>query len=201
MSPRVAQQSDADARLGILDAAEARFRNFGYRKTTMAEIADDCAMSAANIYRYFDSKLDIGAACAERCMGERVQRLRQLLDRPHPSAADALHAFVQESLEFTRHQACEQPRIAELVAEITAARQELVHAKVCEVQALLAELVERGRRSGEFAVENVPATAAALHSALVLFEVPIFVPLHSREFFESRARQVVELLLDGLRAR
>ena len=39
----------------ILDAAEARFRTYGFGKTTMAEIASDIDMSTANLYRYFEN--------------------------------------------------------------------------------------------------------------------------------------------------
>ena len=40
----------------ILAAAVNRFSNYGYNKTTMAEIAEDAGMSAANIYRYYKIK-------------------------------------------------------------------------------------------------------------------------------------------------
>jgi AcrR family transcriptional regulator len=55
-----------DARLQILDAAHRRFSAYGFGKTTMAEIADDVGMSAANLYRYFENKLDLGAAAWKR---------------------------------------------------------------------------------------------------------------------------------------
>lgn len=47
----------------ILIAAESRFRTFGYNKTTMAEIAQDCKMSTSNLYRFFENKQDIGEGC------------------------------------------------------------------------------------------------------------------------------------------
>ncbi|MBT3172542.1 MAG: helix-turn-helix transcriptional regulator, partial [Rhodospirillaceae bacterium] len=50
-----------DTQAQILQAATERFRHYGYRKTTMAEVARDCSMSAGNLYRYFESKSDIGA--------------------------------------------------------------------------------------------------------------------------------------------
>ncbi len=40
----------------IMEAAMARFSYYGFGKTTMAEIAKDCGMSAANIYRFFENK-------------------------------------------------------------------------------------------------------------------------------------------------
>ncbi|MDM8556882.1 TetR/AcrR family transcriptional regulator [Desulfococcaceae bacterium HSG7] len=37
----------------ILDAAETQFKRYGFTKTTMNEITNDCSTSAANIYRFF----------------------------------------------------------------------------------------------------------------------------------------------------
>jgi len=66
MNTKMTQSSDK-VRLRILEAAAQRFTQFGYNKTTMAEVAQDCGMSAANLYRYFENKLDIGANLACNC--------------------------------------------------------------------------------------------------------------------------------------
>jgi Bacterial regulatory proteins, tetR family. len=47
MNPLNPASESEEIRRRILDAAEARFRVYGYRKTTMAEIAEDTDMSAA----------------------------------------------------------------------------------------------------------------------------------------------------------
>ena len=60
------QKATDDPSARILAAAYARFQRFGFGKTTMAEIAGDCGMSAANLYRYFENKEDIGVHTA-RC--------------------------------------------------------------------------------------------------------------------------------------
>ena len=41
----------------IIDAAVERFLHYGYPKTTIAELAGDCAMSPGNIYRFFKGRL------------------------------------------------------------------------------------------------------------------------------------------------
>ena len=41
----------------------------------MAEIAQDCQMSAANLYRYFDNKQDIGAAISQLCLADKIDVL------------------------------------------------------------------------------------------------------------------------------
>lgn len=43
----------------ILHAARERSTMYSFNKTTMAEIAKDCDMSAANLYRFYENKLDI----------------------------------------------------------------------------------------------------------------------------------------------
>jgi len=49
-----------------MDAARGRFRTYGPGKTTMAEIAGDVGMSAANLYRYFDNKHELVEACVQQ---------------------------------------------------------------------------------------------------------------------------------------
>ena len=59
-----------DVRERILVTAERLFREIGYQKTTVADIAKALHMSPANVYRFFDSKKSITAGVARRLMGE-----------------------------------------------------------------------------------------------------------------------------------
>ena len=43
----------------VLDRAQARMIRFGYRKTSMDEIASDLKMSKNTIYKFFQSKAEI----------------------------------------------------------------------------------------------------------------------------------------------
>ena len=56
----------ADTRCLILQVAERLFREIGYRKTTVADIAKSLRMSSGNLYRFFESKSAINEAVAER---------------------------------------------------------------------------------------------------------------------------------------
>src|SRR6478736_184224 len=62
--------SERDTKQIIVDTAERFFRDIGYQKTTVADIAKSLRMSPANVYRFFDSKKSINEAVAERYMGE-----------------------------------------------------------------------------------------------------------------------------------
>jgi len=185
-------------RIKILDAAEDRIRVYGYGKTTMAEIAKDCQMSAANLYRYFKNKQDIAAACAERCMTEQQDAIRELVRQDFPSAAQKLRAFVIEDLKRTHELFVDQPKINELVEYITSERKELVHIKIKRQHTLIAEILVQGNQNGEFNINDVVATARAVQNTLVKFNVPIFMALYPIDEFISMANEVVDLLLNGL---
>lgn len=202
MEPTSPERSDeADTRQQILAAAEARFRTFGYNKTTMAEIATDVGMSAANLYRYFENKHDIAAACASRCMAERTVQLREAVRQPGLSAAERLLAFVTGTLQYTREQTQDSPRINELVATIASQRQDLVHEKIRAQTALLAEILAYGNETGEFDIDDVIRAARAVYASLTLFEVPLFISLYRPDEFRDIASDVTGLLLRGLEKR
>jgi AcrR family transcriptional regulator len=77
-----------------------RFGRYGFGKTTMAEIAKDCDMSAGNLYRYFDNKKEIAAGCAQRCMQQKLELVREILRYPKLSPDKKLPRFALDILEY-----------------------------------------------------------------------------------------------------
>ncbi len=190
-----------DVRSQIVEAANSRFRHYGYGKTTMAEIAADSGMSAANLYRYFKNKQEIIAECANRCMCERVDRLRTAIRHPELSAIERLKTYVLSDLQFSYEMAENDKKINELVNTITLERPDLVYRKIEAEHALIAEILSHGNETGEFDINDIIATARTIHTSLVVFNVPIFMRLYSLEQFKEKAGSMVELLVNGLAKR
>ena len=201
MVPIIPNETVDDNRRLILDAAEQRYRETGYGKTTMAEIADDVGMSAANLYRYFKNKNEIGCACAKRCMGERIDRLRVVVKKPGLSAADRLRSYVQESLTYSYENAGTDQKINELVQKILNERKDLVYEKVETEIGLIAEILAQGNSSGEFSVDDVLVTSRNIQTAIIMFNVPTFLGLYPFEEFQEMANGVVDLILNGIKPR
>jgi len=185
----------------ILEAAVNRFSEYGYNKTTMAEIAKDSGMSAANIYRYYKNKEEIAAACAKDCMCERLDLLKSVIRDTSLTAAEKLEKYVLGTLQASQEMLLENKKIGEVVVEITQNRPDLVHNKINNENALITEIIAFGNQTGEFDVDDVIDTAAAIHSMLVLFDVPMFMHLFTKEEFEKKALSVVRLLITGLKKR
>ncbi len=83
----VLEHTEADTRARILLTAERLFREIGYQKTTVADIAKVLKMSPANVYRFFDSKRAIHEAVACRLMGEVEQAATEIAEKPASATA------------------------------------------------------------------------------------------------------------------
>lgn len=184
-----------------MDAAWERFVLYGYGKTTMAEIARDCSMSAANLYRFFESKQDIGAALASRCLSEKERRLQVVVDQPDISSAECLQVFALTIFDFMYSQCLGTPRISELIEAVCMGRPDFINQHKISVHALISKILTKGKRNQEFKIKNIDATASAVQAALFIFMVPHAVHMHTREEFEVLARDVVNLIVQGIAKR
>jgi AcrR family transcriptional regulator len=190
-----------DTRMRILAAASERFTQFGYNKTTMAEIAEDCHMSAANLYRFFKNKLDIGANLACSCLNTELLETKEIVQQTQRPAAERLHDTVLQILHYTHGQWANNPRMNEMVNAICEARMDIVDEYKRDQHGLLVKLLEDGMQSGEFSITDVHDTAEAILTAITAFSLPLLMPMYSFDVFEKRAESVVRLLLTGLMKR
>lgn len=182
----------------ILDAAEARFRTYGYGKTTMAEIASDIDMSTANLYRYFENKLAIGAAMAGRCFCTRSDILNEIVSRSGISESERLQLFVLAMLDYEYGQFNNEPKLLELVDVIVKKHPEMVQREVEGNRKFIATILKQGCECAEFEVEDVDETASYVLASVVKFSSPFFITMYPIEELQRLAKGVVALILNGL---
>ena len=182
----------------ILDAAEKRFLYYGYNKTTMAEIAADTEMSAANIYRYFENKQELAVCCCERRMGERLSALKKIVQRKGLSVYDKLTRYVLALIKDSHRLASKDSRAGELVDNITAERPDLIRTHNSVHYSLISEIIQEGVNKKELRPISAEEYAPIIHSSFALFENPVYVGLYTESELRNRALKLVELLLEGL---
>src|SRR6478752_7714110 len=78
----VSEHVEPDTRERILVVAERLFRQIGYQKTTVADIAKELRMSPANVYRFFDSKKSIHEGVCRTLMGEVEGAAAVIMQKP-----------------------------------------------------------------------------------------------------------------------
>jgi AcrR family transcriptional regulator len=92
----MAQVKKPEIRSAILSAADRLFSERGYHNTTLAQIAAKAHVSTANLYVYFQSKLDILYSIYDPWLRQRVAQLEGELKRlrtPQQRVFKLLHAL------------------------------------------------------------------------------------------------------------
>ena len=92
----------------------------------MAKIAKDCDMSAGNLYHYFDNKKEIAAGCAQRCMQQKLELVREIIRDTNLSPEKKLQRFASDILEYMHEQFANQPALMELVDFVSRERWDIV---------------------------------------------------------------------------
>lgn len=193
-----------ETRGNILDAAEVRFRRYGFAKTTMAELAGDCGMSAGNLYRYFENKEEIGAQVAARCMQDHEEIGRDMLGRSDLGAGEKLEAFVVALALDTFERVIKDSELNDLVLHITEKRHDIVALHVRALVDIIARMLAEGDASGEFEIDDLASTAQAVLLACKGVVHPLLLAEWGAEESgeaEANSRAVVGLLIRGLRRR
>ncbi len=183
----------------ILEKAIDRFIRYGFGKTTMVEIARDCGMSAGNLYRYFESKFDIGVGVAQGYISNAEQILSDVVRRPGLKPAQRLEIFVLEKLRFMHSHIVEQPNVQDLVNNILDERWDLVELHREVQNALMSEILFEGNRTGEFKVADVAQAANAIYAMTTKYRLPYFFKNVTLEELEQEAKSVVSLMIQGLK--
>ena len=181
----------------ILDAASRRFLHYGYGKTTMSEIAQDCNISTGNLYRYFPSKLDIAEMFVRVLRREQVAKLRAVADAPDQTPAEKLRAFFLKKFKLAYERFHDKPKAYELSSELLTSRPKVGIEWENAEGRVLAEILIQGDEDGAFAVENPAETAKILQDAGYRFTSPAV--FHEGEFdvLAAELNGVVDLFLDG----
>jgi len=157
--PSPANLSIADT---ILDAAQRRFSDYGPCKTTMNEIAVDCAMSVGNLYRHFKNKDALALACLER-------QLQHKLDAGIQAAGtesvplEALRLFLITRLRIGHAQFAGTRHLFELLSRIECHHRAVLLSYERKVIDAITEILIHGVSIGDFSLSDPAQTAYDIH--------------------------------------
>lgn len=183
----------------ILSAAESRFRDYGYGKTTMVDIAGDCGMSAANIYRFFQHKQAIAVALIEQYLRVLESKMNAIAADDDITVAEKMHRMVILQLRSLHDSWRELPKFHELLDDVCRSDSTVIDAHRAAKLDLFNRLIREANSTGEFAVNDVDKTAEAFVTATLIFSLPGCMSFFALEEFERRASIVVDLLIKAMK--
>jgi AcrR family transcriptional regulator len=167
----ISEPVETDTRERILVEAERLFRQIGYQKTTVADIAKVLRMSPANVYRFFDSKKAIHEGVANTLMGGVEEAAQAIASRPGPATAR-----LRELLTAIHRMNCERyvgdAKLHEMVEIAMEESWEVCVAHMERITETIGGVIADGAASGEFEAHDVPAAAMCTCTALMRFFHP-----------------------------
>jgi AcrR family transcriptional regulator len=184
----------AETRAAILAAAREQFVRVGYERATNRAIAARAGITAAAIYQYFDSKVDLYVAVATETLIEQVPVLRNAVGGA-TSAREALAALVRIEQSTPRYALAAQ-FMGSVPIEMKQ-HPELARAMVTQPGAffeLIIDIVREGVRNGEIARDKAESVVG------MFIACSIGLSLHSTIVggsHSSAARQGLIDLLEG----
>lgn len=184
----------------ILDATDRLLARYGYRKMTVEDIASEAGIGKGTIYLHFISKEEVVLSHVDRIVDRLKDRLRVIGDSNAP-AAERLHQMliVRVMFRFDSIQHYTQS-LNDLLAAL---RPGLLARRAVYFEAeaqIFAEVLTKGRQSGEFEFDDEHATAHAMLQAtngLLPYSLST-TELGERREVEQRAADVAGLILRGL---
>jgi AcrR family transcriptional regulator len=167
----ISEHIEPDTRERILVVAERLFRQIGYQKTTVADIAKELRMSPANVYRFFDSKKAIHEGVARSLMGEVEVEAQRIAATPG-SAAARLREMMTTIHRMNSERYVGDSKLHEMVEVAMEESWEVCVAHMEQVTQTVGSVIAQGAASGEFEAPDLQLSAMCACTAMMRFFHP-----------------------------
>ncbi|NOZ46279.1 MAG: TetR/AcrR family transcriptional regulator [Chlorobi bacterium] len=185
-----------DVKEKILDVAQTIFGKFGFKKTTVDEIAAAARKAKSSIYYYFKSKEEIFEAVIEK----EASLIRVDVIKILESNIDSIDKIKQYMLVRMK-------ALTELVNFNDAYKNqyldhlpfiEKIRVKYDEEEiGLIGRILKEGVDTGKFYMQDVNLTSIAIVTAMKGLEAPLFINTENSEM-ESRINSLLDILFYGI---
>ncbi len=161
-----------ETRARILTEAERLFRHYGYTKTTVADIAEACVMSSANVYRFFPSKSAINEAICGMIFCEFERRLRMIATAEAP-ASERLTQFIELIARYTLETYTHEKKVHDMVVVAMEENWGAIERHLQINQTMIRDIIASGIEAGEFKSQDPASAAKCVHAALAGYSHPV----------------------------
>lgn len=188
-----------DARHIILDNAAKVFSQYGYKKTTINDIARTVGKGKSSVYYYFESKEDIFMAIVQNEVELLREELQQVVSK-YIEPTDKLKAYILNRMKIYKKASRFYKSITiglhhqlDFVSEIIKKHEAL------ELD-ILQHIIEEGCKAKQFVVAKPRFAALAIDTALKSLDRPLQKG-ESEGTIDVLTNQLTEVLLMGIVSR
>ncbi len=185
-------------RSSILQNSLELFSKYGYKKTTMEDIAATLKRGKSSLYYYYKCKEDIFLAVLEKEETVLFSKLQEVVDSPL-KAQDKLKQYVLVRMNTLRDLENYQKALKEQLFEGFDIFQAMVRNSERKEMTLILEIINQGLASDEFSLHSPEMAASGIATALKGLEMPLFRgDYESIEDFNQKLEHILNILFFGL---
>jgi AcrR family transcriptional regulator len=189
----------ADVRAKIVQAAQERLWHYGFRKTTIEEIAADAGIGKGTIYLHFSSKEEIALEIMAQFKKQSLAEVRTLaVNYERPILTRIKEMLIQPIL--MSHGRCSQsPAALEMMTSIRPNIHAHLKPFLQQELEIIARVLEEGNSQGIFSIDDTIATAQTLKYMCAGFWPP-FPCLTGEKDIRDAVSRIVDMAYCGFKA-
>lgn len=183
----------------IISASQTLFANFGYKKTTVDEIARTANVAKGTMYKYFDSKDDIFAEVVNREANHIINLIEDNVAREN-DPVKKIRALILVKIKEIKNTVSFYRVTREVAQEIWPIMAKVRQGFSGWECGLITGILEKGINAGQFKITRPDMVAGIIATILKSLELDWVL---EREPFqlESEVDQLMEVLLWGIAGR
>ena len=190
------ESKEKDTSKLIVDAAERLFRQIGFQKTTVADIARELHMSPANVYRYFAAKSEINEAVCMDLLGG-IEAEAEKIAASHSTATQRIRNLIG-FVEKTHHKQYKFDRkLHDLIDAAISENWAIMRRHNERMATILEQIIASGMASGEFPQGDATLATRLVNLACLRFSHPRLIVEFEQEL-EPTLDQTIGFCLAAL---
>lgn len=199
MTNEIDQQTEShnEMRNSIVGIASEIFARFGFKKTTIDDIAQALRKGKSSIYYYFKSKEEIFQAVVDREADDLRVKIHAII-KSNISAMAKLRAYVKTRMEAVRLMA----NYYALIKNNDFSNIELAEKLRAKYDTEEAEIIKgilfEGMNNGEFIIKDIELSSIAILTAMKGLEIPLFIKSAKIDNLETVLDDMLDILFYGI---
>jgi AcrR family transcriptional regulator len=184
----------------ILDTARALFRQSGFKKTTMGDIARSLGKAKSSLYYYYPSKEDIFEAVLYAEMDELLDQIHQSI-RQAASSKEKLIIYCRCRLNKLNQLCNLSDALKSEIAELHCIMADLKNKFDTSHVELVKEILAEGVHNGEFkqiSEDNIELIAYLMVSSFRGLAIPLMVGQNRSPRLDLQIDSIVDIMVEGI---
>ncbi len=186
-----------DVKQGIVSVAQKTFKRFGFRKTTMDEIAYAARKGKSSLYYYFKSKEEVFEAVVEKEAGYLRSEISASINECN-SAMEKLRVYIYVRMDgFKNWGNFYEALKNEYLSNLDFIEKIRTKYDKNEVDTIT-RIIQEGIENKEFRNLNAALTAKTIVIAMKGLEVPLLLEKETKNNFKKEINDMLEILFHGI---